>query len=61
MLAENQWHLSQSEAVAGVESQAIMAMEERMRRWEELAREREAMVEDQRQAHTNLESNLTEK
>jgi len=61
MLAENQWHLSQSEAVAGVESQAIMAMEERMRRCEELAREREAMVEDQRQAHTNLESNLTEK
>ena len=61
MLAENQWHMSQSEAVAGVESQAIMAMEERMRMCEELAREREAMVEDQRQAHTNLESNLTEK
>ena len=61
MLAENQRHLSESEAVAGVESQAIMAMEERMRRSEELAREREAMVEDQRQAHTNLESNLTEK
>jgi len=61
MLAENQQHLSQSEAVAGAQSQAIMAMEERMRRGEELAREREAMVEDQRQAHRNLESNLTEK
>ena len=61
MLAENQQHLSQSEAVAGVQSQAIMAMEERMRRGEELARGREAMVEDQRQAHRNLESNLTEK
>jgi len=61
LLAENQRHLSQSQEVAGVQSQAILAMEERMRGSEELAREREAMVEDERLSRRNLELNLTEK
>ena len=61
MLAENQRHLSQSEEVAGVQSQAILAMEERMRGSAELAREREAMVEDERMARRSLDINLTEK
>jgi len=61
VLAENQRHLSQSQEVAGVQSQAILAMEERMRGSEELAREREAMVEDERISRRNLEINLTEK
>jgi len=61
VLAENQRHLSQSEEVAGVQSQAILAMEERMRGSAELAREREAMVEDERMARRSLDINLTEK
>ena len=60
VLAENQRHLSQSQDVAGVQSQAILAMEERMRNSEELAREREAMLENERLTKRTLEINLTE-
>ena len=35
----NQRHLSESQDVAGVQSQAILAMEERMRKSEEVAKE----------------------
>lgn len=61
VLAENQRHLSQSQDVAGVQSQAILAMEERMRNSEEIAREREAMLENERLTKRSLEINLTEK
>lgn len=61
VLAENQRHLSQSQDIAGVQSQAILVMEERMRHSEEVAREKEAMLEDERMTKRNLEMNLTEK
>jgi len=61
VLAENQRHLSESQDVAGVQSQAILAMEERMRNSEELTREKEATLEDERLSKRSLEISLTEK
>eukprot|EP00092_Neocalanus_flemingeri_P004944 GFUD01005317.1.p1 GENE.GFUD01005317.1~~GFUD01005317.1.p1 ORF type:complete len:728 (+),score=177.89 GFUD01005317.1:226-2409(+) len=61
VLAENQRHLSESEEVAGVQSQAILAMEERMRNSEEITREREATLEDERLSKRSLDISLTEK
>lgn len=61
VLAVNQRHLSESQDVAGVQSQAILAMEERMRKSEEVAKETEATLEDERMSKRNLELSLTEK
>jgi len=61
VLAENQRHLSESQDVAGVQSQAILAMEERMRTSEQLTRDRESMLEEERIKFRSMEMNLTEK
>lgn len=60
-LAENQRQLSETQDISGVQSHALLAMEERMRVSEEQLRERESEHESAIQHTRKMESSHTEK
>ena len=60
-MAENQRQLSETQEVSGVQSQAMLAMEERMRITEEQLKDREAEIETVRERSRKMEASYVEK
>ena len=61
MTAKNQRQLSETQEVSGVQSQAMLAMEERMRITEEQLKDREAEIETVRERSRKMEASYVEK